>query len=166
MSPQNARGFSPWPDLKAQISAVPSLVSSAKDAWSWLKNKGWVLNSEESSAPKLDDILLSAMIAFKLPANTSNTIRAVAFLLHAHTDKTLAATVADHVIDKVIDKITSPLEKLSESIDSTKSFLDATSQKQATELLSLQDAVKQQAELIKSLTVVQPLNPRGLSEAA
>ena len=119
---------------------MPSPVSSAKDARSWLKNKGWVLNSEESSAPKLADILLSATIDFKLPADASNTIRAVAFLLHAHTDETLAATVANHIIDKVIDKISSPLAKLSESFDSTKSFLDAT------ELLSLQDTVKQQSQ--------------------
>ena len=142
-SPQNVRGFSRWPDLEAQISAAPSPVSSTKDAWSWLESKGWVLNSEDSLAPKLADILLSAMISFKLPANASTTIHAVAFLLHAHTDDTLAATVTDHAINKVIDKISNPLFKLSESIDSTKSFLDATSQKQATKLLSLQDAVKQ-----------------------
>ena len=164
-SPQNARDFSPRPNLEAQISAVPSPVSSAQDARSWLENKGWILSSEESSALKLADILLTATIAFKLPSDTSNAIRAVAFLLRAHTDETLAATVANHVIDKMIDKISSPLEKLSDSIDSTKSFLDTTSQKQATELLSLQDAVKQQAELIKSLSDVQQLNPRGLSEA-
>ena len=87
-------------------------------------------------------------------------------LVPTHTDETLAATVADNVIDKMIDKISSPLAKLSDLIDSTKSFLDATSQKQATELLSLQDVVKQQAELIKLLSVIQQSNPRGLSEAS
>ena len=121
-SPQNTRDFSPQPDLEAQILAAPSPVSSAQDARSWLENKGWVLSSEESSALKLTDILLTATIAFKLPSNAGNAIRAVAFLLRAHTDETLGATVADHVIDKMIDKISSPLEKLSDSIDSTKSF--------------------------------------------
>ena len=105
---------------------MPSLVSSAKDAQSWLKEKSWVLNSEDNSAPKLTDILLSATISFKLPANASTTIHAVAFLLRAHTDENLAATVADHIINKVIDKISNPLAKLNDSIDATKSFLDAT----------------------------------------
>ena len=158
-SPQNFQGFSPRPDLEVQILAAPSPVSLAKDTWSWLESKGWVLNSEDSSVLKLADILLSAMISFKLLADASHAIQAVAFLLHAHTNETLAATVTNHIINKVIDKISNPLAKLSESINSTKSFLDAT------ELLSLQDTVKQQAKLIKSLTDVQPLNPRGLSDA-
>ena len=145
---------------------MPSLVSSAKDAQSWLESKSWVLNSEDSSALNLADILLSATISFKLPADASTAIHAVAFLLCAHTDKTLAATVIDYIINKVIDKISNPLAKLSESINSIKSFLDATLQKQATELLFLQDMVKQQAELIKALTDIQPLNMRGLSDTA
>ena len=144
---------------------MPSLVSSAKDSWSWLKDKGWVLNSKDNSAPKLTDILLSATISFKLPANASTATHAVAFLLCAHTDENLAATVTNHIINKVIDKISNPLAKLNQSINSNRFFLDAALQKQAAELLSLQDAVKQQVELIKFLTDVQPLNPRGLSDA-
>ena len=99
------------------------------------------------------------MISFKLPANASTAIHAVAFLLRAHTDETLAATVADHVINKVKNKISDPISKLNESIDSTKGFPEA-------KLLSPQNTVKQQAELVKSLTDTQPLNPRGLSDAA
>ena len=106
------------------------------------------------------------MLSFKLPANASTAICAIAFLLHAHTDENLAATAPDHIINKAIDKISDPLAKLNESVNATKCFLDTTSQKQAAELLLLQDAVKQQAELIKSLTDAQPLNPRGLLEAA
>ena len=162
-SPQNVQDFSPQANLEAQVTATPSPVSTAKDARSWLKSKGWLLISKNNTAAKLSDILLSATLLFKLPADASTAIRAVAFLLCDHTDETLTATITDHVIDKVIDKISDPLVKLNDSIDATKSFLDAASQKQADELLLLEDAVKQQA--IKSLTETRSLNPRGLPEA-
>ena len=125
MSPQNVQGFSPWANLEVQITALPSPVSLAKDAQSWLKNKGLLLNSEDNSTSKLLDILLSATLSFKLPADASTAICAVAFLLRAHTDKTLAATVANYVIDKVINKISEALAKLNKSVNTTKSFLDA-----------------------------------------
>ena len=165
-SPQKAQDFSPRADLEAQVTATPSPVSLAKDTWSSLESKGWLLNSQNNMAAKLSNILLSATLSFKLPADASTAICAVAFLLRDHTDESLTATITDHVINKVIDKISDPLIKLNHSIDATTSFLDATSQKQADELLSLQDAVKQQAELIKSLTETQTLNPRGLPEAS
>ena len=172
MSPHSAQDFFPRADLEAQITASPSPVTSAKDARSWLKNKGWILSSEDSSSAKLFDILLAATLSFKLPADACTAIRAVAFLLQAQTNGSTAATIADGVIDKVINKINSPLAKLNEHIDATKSFLDAAAQKQAAELLSLQEAVKQQAGLINSLTAAsekaaaQAPNPRGLSDTA
>ena len=91
--------------------------------------------------------------------------------MQAQTNNSTAATIVDGVIDKVIDKINAPLAKLNEHIDATKSFLDAAAQKQAAELLSLQEAVNQQASLINSLTsasekAAQAPNPRGLSDAA
>ena len=91
--------------------------------------------------------------------------------MQAQSNNSTAATIADGVINKVIDKINAPLAKLNEHIDATKSFLDAATQKQAAELLSLQEAVKQQAHLINSLTnasekaTLAP-NPRKLSDAA
>ena len=43
--------------------------------------------------------------------------------------------------------------------------MTAALQKQAAKLLLLQDVVKQQAKLIKYLTDIQLLNPRGLPDA-
>ena len=130
-----------------------------------------MLNSEDSSGMKLSDILLAATLSFKLLVDACTVIRAVGFLMQAQTNDSTAATVADGVIDKVIDKINTPLAKLNEHINATKSFLDAAAQKQAAELLSLQEAVKQQADLINSLAdasgkATQAPNPRGLSDAA
>ena len=64
----------------------------------------------------------------------------------------MAVKVSDHIIDKMIDKISDPLAKFNDALDATKCFLDTTMQKLASELLALQDAVKQQTVLIKSLT--------------
>ena len=141
------------------------------DAQSWLENKGWMLNSEDNSSMKLSDILLAATLLFKLLADTCSAIPAAMFLIHAQSNDITAATVTDNVIDKVIDKINAPIVKLNEHIDATKSFLDAATQKQAAELLSLQEAVKQQANFIKLLAdtsekATQLPNPRGLSDAA
>ena len=128
MSSQNPRDFSPRDDLEAQINALPSPVTSAKDAQSWLEGKGWLLNSEGPSSIKLADILLSATLTFKLPAEASTAIRSVAFLLQDHTDDSVSSTIADRLTDKLIDKINSPIIKLNEAFEATKSFLDAMMQ--------------------------------------
>ena len=74
MSPHSTRDFSPRANLEAQITASPSPVTSAKDARSWLENKGWILSSEDSSGAKLSDILLAATLSFKLPADACTAI--------------------------------------------------------------------------------------------
>ena len=150
---------------------MPSPVTSAKDAQSWLESKGWMLNSEDSSSSKLSDVLLAATLSFKIPADASTAIRSVAFLLRAHADESFTSSVADQLINKVIDKIDSPLVELNNAVNATKTFLDAAAQKQAAKLLSLQDLIKQQTELIKSLTdasekAALAANPRSLADSA
>jgi hypothetical protein len=167
----NPRGFAPRADLEAQIAASPSPVTSAKDARSWLESKGWLLNTEENSKLKFADILLSATLSFKLPAEASTAIRAVALLLRDHADEEFSSTVSDSIIDKVIDKLIEPVDKLNNSVIAAKDFLDATTQKQASELLSLQESIKQHADLVKSFTessekFAQSSIPRGRADAA
>ena len=75
------------------------------------------------------------------------------------------------IIDKAINKINVPLDKLNEAINITKEFLDATSQKQAAELLPLQESLAVHSSLVKSLadaakTFAQSSNPRGLANMA
>ena len=130
-----------------------------------------MLNSKVDTSFKLSDILLAATLSFKLPPDASTAIRSVAFLLRAHADQSFSSTVVDLLIDKVIDKIDGPLSKLNDTISATNNFLDATSQKQAAELLSLQESVKQQGELVKLIADVSKksslaANPRNLAEAA
>ena len=45
----------------------------------------------------------------------------------------LISTVTDQLIDKVINRINEPLAKLNDTVNSTKNFLDAASQKQAAD---------------------------------
>ena len=130
-----------------------------------------MLNSEDSSSSKLSDVLVATTLSFKLPTDASTAIRSVAFLLRAHADESFTSTVADQLIDKVIDKIDSPLVELNNAVNATKTFLDAVAQKQATELLSLQESIKQQSELIKSLTDASEkaalvANPSSLADSA
>jgi hypothetical protein len=130
-----------------------------------------MLNSEENSNAKLSNILFSASLAFKLPPDACTAIRLVAFLLHTHADETLSTTVSNLIIDKMIDKFSKPLSGLNNSITATKMCLDTATQKQALGLLMLQDSVKQQEDLAKSLaTSVKKLNhspnPLGLDDAA
>ena len=170
-SSQNPRGFSPRADLEAQIAASPSPVSSAKDARSWLESKGWLLTSEDDSKLKLADILLTATLSFKLPAEASATIRSVAFLLRDLADEALASSVTDAIVDKMIDKLSEPLGALNNSVTAAKDFLDATAQKHASELLELQKSVQSQTDSAKALAetleklALNP-NPRGLPDSA
>ena len=71
----------------------------------------------------------------------------------------------------MIDKIDGPISKLNDAVTATNTFLDATTQKQAAELLSLQESVKQQSELVKLIADVTDkanlaANPRNLADAA
>ena len=106
-----------------------------------------MLNSEENSNFKLADILFTASLAFKLPADACTAVCSVAFLLRAHTDETISTTVSDLIIDKMIDKFSEPLARLNNSITATKMFLDAAAQKQVLGLLNLQDLIKQHKTL-------------------
>jgi hypothetical protein len=143
----------------------------AKDAQSWLKGKGWLLNSEGPSSVKLADILLSATLLFKLPAEASTAIRSVTFLLRDHADDSISSTIVNQLTDKLINKINGPIIKLNKAFEATKSFLDAMTQRQAAELLTLQESTKQQSDLTKSLAdssekISIASNPRNLSEVA
>lgn len=74
-----------------------------------------------------------------------------AFLIHEQADKDISSMVPNHIIDKVIDKIKKPVMKLNESITATKSFLNAMTQQQALELVSLQDSIKQHSDIVETL---------------
>ena len=77
----------------------------------------------------------------------------------------------DQISNKLIDKINTPIIKLNKVFVASKSFLDATVQKQAAELLALQELTKQQSDLVKLLTdstekMSNAFNTRGLLETA
>ena len=151
-SSHSARDFSPRPDLEAQIIASTSPVSSVDEARTWLGKKGWVLSSESYSKNKLADILFSISISFKLPPEADTAIRAVAYLIRDQSDEETSITVTEKIIDKIADRLVELIGKLSDSIMVAKNFLDATSQQQASELVSLQESVKLQTDMVKSLT--------------
>jgi hypothetical protein len=131
-SSQGNREFFPRADFEVQILTSPSPVSSAKDTCSWLEKKGWMLSSENYSKNKLAEILLSVSLSFKLPTEADTA-------------------VSNKIIGRVIEELKKPVSKLNESITAAKSFLDTTSQQQASELINLRDSVKQHSDLAKTL---------------
>jgi len=132
-------------DLESHLQAMANPVSTIKEACSWLKAKGWMLAGEQYSKKKLADILLTVVIVSKLPTEANLAIRLVAFLIRDLMEEDLSSSLADKIADKIATKLSQPIDNLNSSIASAKTFLDATSQKQATELLNLQDMVKHSA---------------------
>jgi hypothetical protein len=145
------RNFSPRPDLEAQLNASVSPVTSVKDACAWLEKMGWMLTSEPYSKNKLAEILFSVALSFKLPPDADTAIRSVAYVIRDRADEETASSLLEGLIDKIASKINEPTDKLLNSVTSAKNFLDATTQQQATELISLQESVKLNNDLTKSL---------------
>jgi hypothetical protein len=160
------RNLSPRNDLEAQIKASTGPVASVKDAYAWLETKGWMLSSEQYSKSKLAEILFSVALAFKLPPEADTAIRSVAYIVRDRAEEELAGSLSEKLIDKITDRISTPIDKLLESITTAKSFFDATSQQQATELISLQESAKQNYEVAKSLAETsEKLNQASISRS-
>jgi hypothetical protein len=164
------RNLSPRNDLDAQISAATGPVKSAKDACAWLEKKGWLLSSESYSKNKLAEILFSVALSFKLPSEADAAIRSAAYIIRDRAEDELADVLSEKLIDKFTDKINQPIDKLLDSVTAAKSFLDATSQQQASELISLQESAKQHNDIVKALAETtdklnQPSASRSLNES-
>jgi hypothetical protein len=100
---------------------------------------------------KLAEILFSVALSFKLPPEADTAIRSAAYIIWDRSDEELADSLSDKLIDKISIKINQPIDKLLDSVSAAKSFLDATSQQQATELISLQESTKQHNDIAKAL---------------
>ena len=164
------RDFAPQSDLDAQIAASPSLVSSAKDSWAWLEKKGWLLNNEDVNTRKLADILFSASLSFKLPPEANIAIKSVAHILRELSDDVISSLIADKLSDGLSSRIGEHIDTLNAVILSAKNFLKATTQQQVEGLISIQETLKKQEDLIKSLAEAAnkapPLsNPHGLVDS-
>ena len=150
-SPIGAREFAPRPDLDAQIHASPSPVSSDKDARVWLEKKGWPLNSETNSKSHLADVLFSVSLAFKLPNEADTAIRAAAYILRGLPEDDTPDSLVNNVVNQVSTKIGDNIISLNLAVTSAKNFLEATAQQQASDLVSIKEALVRQDGLVKSL---------------
>lgn len=159
----------PGPTLKHRSLPLPVRFLQLKMSGFGLKVRvgSWLA---KASRVKLADILLSVTLLFKLLAEASTAIHSVVFLLWDHADKVLSSTIVDQISDKLINKISTPIIEFNKAFIAFKSFLDATAQKQAAELLALQESTKQQSGLYKSLAnstkkIGSTSNPRCLLDA-
>jgi hypothetical protein len=131
------------------VAASASPVSSADNAHSWLEKKGWMLASEPYMKSKLAEVLILATLLFKLPAEADTAVHSVAYLMWEQSEDKIATQLSDKLLDRFTNSLSTPISKLMDSVSSTKSFLDATLQKQA--VLSLQESVKQQIDNAKAI---------------
>ena len=149
--------FASWPNLDAQILMSPSPVSLAKDLWVWVEKKGWPLNSEVITKSHLADILFLASFACKLPNKVNVVICSVAYILWnlSYID-VLDAT--SNNIDQISIKLSDPIISLNLAVSSAKNFLEATTQQQASDLISIKEVIVWQDELIKYIKIkhIQP----------
>ena len=72
------------------------------------------------------------------------------YILWGLSDDNISNPSMDKVVDHLVDKLTDPIDNLNTAISSAKNFWEATTQQQASELISLQESLKQQADLDKS----------------
>jgi hypothetical protein len=138
-------------DLEAQLLANGGPVSSAKNARSWLKTKGWMLTGERYSKAKLADVLFTVSLTTKLSAEANAAIRAVTYLIEDIVEEELSVSLASKIADKIVHDLSPPIDDFKSSITKAKDFLNATSQKHASELLNLQELTKGNTDLSKSL---------------
>jgi hypothetical protein len=129
--------FSPRANLVSQLSASASLVTSEKEAHSWLEKKGWILASEQYSKSKLTEILFLVALTFKLLTEANSALHSVAFLIHDLGNEDLTSIISVKLINKITNSLSKPIDKLTDSIAVTNNFLHATLQQQASDLLSL-----------------------------
>ena len=130
-----------------------------------------MLSSEPYSKNKLAEILFSVVLSFNLPSEADTAIHSVAYVIRDRAKEEVMDSLSGKLISKITDKIDEPIDKLLDSVTTVKNFLNATSQQQATELISLQESVKQYSGVAKSLAETsdklnQALVSRSLRDSA
>lgn len=133
-------------DLMSQMTNDAIAVTSAKTAREYLRQNGWMLANTKRTRANLVDILFTASQK-KLPIETQNTIRAVAFILEFDLESDISSSLAELVRERVavtLDTLTSDLNR-------TRDFLDATTKDQAAAALEIRETANQCKEISTSL---------------
>jgi hypothetical protein len=111
-----------------------------------------MLNSEDYMKRKLADILFSASLSFKLPAEANTAIRSVAFLIRDLADEDHAASLTDKIIDRLSTWLNEPMSLISNEVNNAKQFLSVTTTQQAEATIALQKAVDNFSSNVDKLT--------------
>ena len=161
----NIRSLLSWSKINTRLSSEPNPVSKVSDAKSWLETKAWILAGENYLKPKLADILFTVALTMKLTPEVSSAIKVVALLIEDLAEEDFSASLSD----KILAKISASFDNFSLEIDSTKEFLEAMSQKQASIVLDAQKTAEKHTEITNKLSEASDkisaldLNPRCLA---
>ncbi|KAG6882616.1 hypothetical protein C0993_009844 [Termitomyces sp. T159_Od127] len=133
-------------DLKTLLVSDSGLVKSLPEARKWLETNGWILAAEPYDCTKLVSILATAALYSK-PAESKNTVLAIAFLLEADITDQVSSTLVDTFLTKAMGRLSSLVVKLG----STAEFLVANDAQRAESTLALKSTSETLAGVTTSL---------------
>jgi hypothetical protein len=110
-----------------------------------------VKNSEEVNTRKLADIIFSAALSFKIPSRANTEVRLVVHIPQNLSTEVVSTSISNKITNILSSKLSKPADMLNAAILSAKNFLEATTQQQAADLISIQESLKQQGELIADM---------------
>lgn len=149
-SSPGGRGIPTRSDLATLLSSDHGPVNALPDARKWLEGKGWSLQGEAFNRSKLVNILLTASLFPKVPADVAAAIRAVAFLLEDNITDNISTALADAVAAKV----KSQLEGFSSELSSNINFLRANTTQQAATSVDLKETATLHATTASTLAEI------------
>lgn len=128
-------------ELNGLIAGIHGPVTDLSSARSYLESKRWILSSKRYDRTKLVDILLTASVSLKIPADAAAAIRAVAYLLEDDITDKVSSTLASAVADKV----RAQLADITTDLSSNAKFINANATQQAATSVKLKEIAAQYA---------------------
>ena len=124
---------------------------NGSDARKWFENKGWILETEQIDRTKLVNILLSVSLLPKIPPEEIHAIRAAAYIF----DDDIVENVSDVLAKAVSAKVNTGLDTITNKLERTLTFLEASSVQQATSTLELKTAVVKSMEVMNGINQIE-----------
>jgi len=149
-TPTPSRDLPSRSGITALLSGNSGPVKTLPDARAWLDKKGWVLAGEQYDRTKMVNILLTVSLLPKLPSDAAAAIRAVALLIEDNIEDSLSSALSSAIADKLLARI----GNLPDELTRAKEFLDATSTKQASTVVQLNETATQHAATTLNLAEI------------
>jgi hypothetical protein len=146
-------------ELDVLICNQAGPVTDPKTARKWLENKSWLLVDEHYDRSKLVNMLLTVSVLSRIPPETAQAIRAIAYIL----DDDITDNFSSFLATSIADKIKTEVSSITNDLNISKTFLEASSVQQASNILDLKEAIAKSTEtsniLSDTVAKVSSLSP-------